>query len=64
MSLRLTTINNTQTDLNFPILPTIPIGASPDLKTFHRDLVLWYDDLVRLLRRDRNETLAKIKELS
>jgi hypothetical protein len=58
------TFNNTKTDLGFPKLPSLPREASKDLVDFHKGLTDWYDDLIRVLRRDRDETLAKINELS
>lgn len=55
--------NNTKTDLNFPELPALPAGAGEDLRVYHDGLSRWYDDFKRMLRRDRDETLAKINDL-
>lgn len=54
-------VTDTPTYLRFPSLPAPPKDVDFE---WYSNLQQWYADLTRLLQRDREEILAKIKQLS
>lgn len=61
---RVVTGNNLNPYLRYPEVPPLPDGASEELKLWHRDFSVFYEELRRLLQRDREDILAKIETLS